>query len=118
MNDVDRARFRAAIEAEQLRTAQQVTSLRKSFTDIVESTDSISTDDEHDPEGATIAYERSQVSALLRRYVGELAALDDALRHIDDCDSTRCQACGADIVLERLLTLPHVRTCVECARRR
>lgn len=115
MNEADRKRFRAAIDDERLRTAQQVASLQRSFTDIVDAANSTSTDDEHDPEGATIAYERSQVSTLLHKSTDKLASLDEALRLIDDGDAMRCEVCQGAIVLERLLTLPHIRTCVSCA---
>jgi DnaK suppressor protein len=117
MDDADKERFRAAIDDERRRTARHVESLQRSFTDIVEAADSTSTDDEHDPEGATIAYERSQVTALLHKSTEKLAALDEALRHIDAGGAMRCEVCGTAIVLERLLTLPHVRTCVNCARK-
>ena len=49
-------------EAEQERTARQIASLEAIVAAIVEGSELTSTDDEHDPEGATIAYERAQVN--------------------------------------------------------
>ena len=74
-------------------------------------------DDEHDPEGTTIAYERAQVTALLSHARDDLVALDAALDRIEIGTAQACEACGGPIPLERLFALPSVVTCVECARR-
>jgi RNA polymerase-binding transcription factor DksA len=95
--------------------ANQIEALQRSFADIVEAAELTSTDDEHDPEGATIAYERALVSALLRRASDELAALDRARQRVDDGTIESCVVCGGPIGLSRLLALPSVRTCVSCA---
>ena len=47
------------------RTATQVDALARDLDQIFEASELVSTDDEHDPEGTTIAYERAQVTALL-----------------------------------------------------
>ena len=93
----------------------QIESLQRSFADIVEAAELTSTDDEHDPEGATIAYERALVSALLHRATDELAALDSARKRIDDGTIETCAVCHGPIGLSRLLALPSVRTCIDCA---
>jgi RNA polymerase-binding transcription factor DksA len=72
-------------------------------------------DDEHDPEGQTIAYERSQLSALIQR----------AERHLDDLDAAAlrlrlgtygvCEACGSPIPAARLAARPTARACVQHA---
>ena len=51
----------------ELRTAtiRRAASLVSSFDGIVEATSDVATDDEHDPEGHTIAWERQQIAALL-----------------------------------------------------
>lgn len=114
-HSADRAPLRAAIERERSRTAHQIADLELSFDGIVEATEQANTDDEHDPEGATIAYERAQVAALLRQARLDLLALDEALEHIDAGRSPRCAVCGRSIAMARLLALPGVRTCVVCA---
>ena len=40
-------------------------------------------DDEHDVEGATIAFERSQVDSLIRQVEGHLAQIDEALERVE-----------------------------------
>ncbi|MGO8872717.1 MAG: TraR/DksA family transcriptional regulator [Acidimicrobiales bacterium] len=59
-------------------------------------------DDEHDSEGATIAYERAQVGGLV---VATNAYLDEVERALDRLDAGRCGACvrwGHPISPERL----------------
>ena len=91
--------LRAAIEVERARTVDQITSLERSFAGIVEAAELTSTDDEHDPEGATIAYERAQVSALLRQARDDLDALDDSLDRIAGGTVWTCAVCGGPIAL-------------------
>jgi DnaK suppressor protein len=72
-------------------------------------------DDEHDPEGQTIAYERAQLTAVLeatRRHVGEL---EDAVRRLDAGDYGVCEVCGNAIPAERLAARPTARRCVGCS---
>lgn len=97
------------------RAQAQVAALTRSFDDIVEATTLVSTDDEHDPDGATIAFERAQVAALLQQARHDVDAIDRALAHVDDPGYGTCQGCGRAIVVERLLALPSARTCVTCA---
>ena len=116
MKEVDLTRLRKAIDLERARMAEQIEGLQRSFADIVEAAELTSTDDEHDPEGATIAYERALVSALLRQASDDLVALDEALGRIDDGTIQICVECRGPIELARLLALPGVRACIGCAR--
>jgi RNA polymerase-binding transcription factor DksA len=108
--------LRTAIEVARRRVVAQIGNLQQSFTAIVEAAELTSTDDEHDPEGATIAYERAQVWALLQRAHGDLEALDDAIERIDGGTFDVCVECAGPIAIERLMALPGVRTCIRCAR--
>ena len=112
-NDADA--LRRSILAEIARVEAQVLTLRHSFDAIVEAAELTSTDDEHDPEGATIAYERQQVAALIRLAGEDLAALQYALMRVDDGTAGLCAACGHTIATARLHALPGVRTCISCA---
>jgi DnaK suppressor protein len=118
VNDVaaaDASRLRAAIEIERARTVDQIVGLERSVAGIVEAAELTSTDDEHDPEGATIAYERAQVSALLRQARDDLVALDESLDRVASGTVQTCAVCGGQIALDRLLALPSTRTCIRCA---
>jgi RNA polymerase-binding transcription factor DksA len=70
------------------------------------------TDDEHDPEGATIAFERSQADALRVAARARLAAIDAALARVDAGSYGRCIVCGAAIADGRLLARPFAATCL------
>ncbi|PKW16918.1 TraR/DksA family transcriptional regulator [Saccharopolyspora spinosa] len=76
------------------------------------------TDDEHDPEGATLAYERAQVQSLLADVRRELDELERATARLDKGTYGICQRCGKSIAPERLEALPAAATCIACATRR
>jgi DnaK suppressor protein len=105
----------AVVEAERERTAAQIASLEALVASIVEGSELVSTDDEHDPEGATIAYERAQASALLRQARTDLVALEATRRDLERDQRVICVGCGRDIDLERVAALPTTARCVECA---
>jgi DnaK suppressor protein len=104
-----------SVEAEQERTARQIASLEAIVAAIVEGSELVSTDDEHDPEGATIAYERAQASALLRQARADCDALAVTRRRLEQGQRVTCEDCGRDIDPERLAALPTTRRCVRCA---
>ncbi|MGH3439967.1 MAG: TraR/DksA family transcriptional regulator [Sciscionella sp.] len=103
------------LAAERSKAMARVASLTGQFTGIVESSGSNASDDEHDPEGQTIAFERAQVDALLALARGELAALDRAEQRLRDGSYGRCERCGREIAAPRLLALPAASTCIHCA---
>ncbi|WIM93489.1 TraR/DksA C4-type zinc finger protein [Actinoplanes oblitus] len=72
-------------------------------------------DDEHDPEGATIGFERAQLTALLAAARDRIAELDDALRRVDAGGYGICERCGRPIAPARLAARPFARCCVECS---
>lgn len=73
-------------------------------------------DDEHDPEGSTVVFERAQLAALLDAVRRDLGEIDNALGRVDTGTYGRCEVCGAPIAPERLLARPAARQCVACAR--
>jgi RNA polymerase-binding transcription factor DksA len=72
-------------------------------------------DDEHDPEGATIGFERAQLTALLAASRERIAEVDDALRRVDAATYGVCERCGQPIAEERLAARPFARRCIGCA---
>jgi RNA polymerase-binding transcription factor DksA len=74
-------------------------------------------DDEHDPEGSTIAFERSQVGALINQARRHLAELDAAEERLRAGSYGCCESCGRPIPAARLEARPVARTCVSCAAR-
>ncbi|GGI08514.1 TraR/DksA family transcriptional regulator [Egicoccus halophilus] len=110
----DAAALRTAIDFEQQRTGGRIVALERDLAVLQDAT-ADSPDDEHDPEGATIAFERQQVVALLRAARSRLAELDDACDRLAAGDYGFCAECGQPIPRERLLARPAVRRCASCA---
>ena len=106
---------REELEAERARVARRLDSLDRDHAEVVAASRDTNADDEHDPEGATIAFERSQVETLARRlqeHLAEIAAAEDRLA---DGSYGRCEGCGEVIPDARLEARPAARTCVTCA---
>ena len=84
---------------------------------IVDSSALANLDDEHDPEGATVGFERAQLAALLERARSQLDELDAALERVEHGTYGRCEGCGAAVPAARLEAQPATRRCVDCAGR-
>jgi DnaK suppressor protein len=109
---------RAALDAERRATVDQVAGLEREFGGIVAASQADNADDEHDPEGATIAWERQHVAALLEQAREHLAAVDEALRRLSEGGYGCCEVCGQPIAPERLAARPTATRCLTCARER
>lgn len=105
----------AALRADREETLRRIDALSTDFSAIVAAVEGVATDDEHDPEGATIAFERAQVDALLRGARDHLAAIDRALDRVAAGAYGRCSSCGEAIAAERLAARPVAETCARCA---
>ena len=73
-------------------------------------------DDEHDPEGSTVGFERALVLDLLGQADADLAALDAAMERLDAGAYGACEGCGGPIGAERLAAHPTTTQCVACAQ--
>ncbi|MCU1394115.1 MAG: TraR/DksA family transcriptional regulator [Ilumatobacteraceae bacterium] len=116
MTSRNRRALRTHVLEELIRLDEQIASLTRSFDDIVAAAELTSTDDEHDPEGATVAFERAQVTALLRQAEADREALRITVDRIEDPAFGVCEHCAGFIGIERLLALPAATRCVACAR--
>lgn len=101
-------RLRAGAEAEAATLAGDLESL------FLASRDS-NADDEHDPEGATVGFERAQLTALLAAARARVGEFDDALRRVDEGTYGVCERCGQPIDPRRLAVRPFARHCIGCA---
>jgi RNA polymerase-binding transcription factor DksA len=106
----------AALEAERASTRAQIAALAAEFDAVVDASRASNADDEHDPEGATIAFERQQLAALLAAARRRLADVDAALARRDAGTYGVCEACGRPVSAARLAARPAARTCIDCAR--
>ena len=109
---------RERLRAERRETEQRLAGLTGSFSDIVDASADSNADDEHDPEGSTIAFERSQVGALISQAQAHLAELDAAEARLAAGTYGVCESCGGPIAPARLEVRPVARECIACAGRR
>jgi DnaK suppressor protein len=106
------------LAAERADTVERLSGLERELRGIIESADTAGTDDEHDPEGATIAFERQHVAALLSQAREHLRQIDAAIRKLAEGSYGRCERCGQDIGAARLAARPAATRCMSCASRR
>ena len=107
---------RRVLEAALRRARARLADLTGDYAGMVEASRDSNADDEHDPEGATIAFERSQVGALAddaRHQIGELEA---ALARVEEATYGVCEVCGTQIPPARLEARPSARTCITHSR--
>jgi RNA polymerase-binding transcription factor DksA len=114
---MDAADIRAALERDRAATREQGLQLRRDLDEVFAAAMDVATDDEHDPEGATIAYERSRMQALLDQTDERLGEIELALDRLDSGTYGVCEQCGRGIGSDRLEARPDVRTCIACASR-
>ncbi len=74
-----------------------------------------STDDEHDPEGATLAFERSQADSLRLAALSRLDEIDAARARLMTGRYGFCEVCGEPIPRARLEIRPWAARCVHHA---
>jgi RNA polymerase-binding transcription factor DksA len=112
------ATTRELLLAGQARARERVAALEREFAGLSEAASSAGTDDEHDPEGATLAFERQHTAALLEAAREQAAAVDAALERLQAGRYGRCDRCGQPIGADRLAARPAAATCIRCAASR
>jgi len=106
---------RAALDKERARTLTRIEAMTTEFDEIVAGSVDSNADDEHDPEGSTIAFERAQVAALLQEARYHLEELDLAAARLEAGTYWTCARCGGPIAAARLAARPAAQTCISCA---
>lgn len=113
---MDAEAMREALLSKRAETIERLRGLDDSFADIVESTLDSNLDDEHDPEGSTIAVSRAQVSSFAADGRRQLVEIDEALARIESGRYGQCDQCGRQIEVGRLEARPATTECIACAR--
>jgi DnaK suppressor protein len=108
---------RARLAADRAETLGRLAGLEREQAGIIAAAQSANADDEHDPEGATIAFEREHTAALAARAREHLADIDAALARLDAGRYGTCERCGAPVSPARLEARPAAATCIACASR-
>ena len=106
---------RAGLLAERAAAEAQLAELGADVADLVAAADGANGDDEHDPEGATIAFERAQTQALQAGVRRRVTEIDVALDRLADGEYGECVSCGGVIAAERLAARPSATRCIACA---
>lgn len=109
---------RRLLEAERQQALRRLAGLTGDFDEVVAASRDSNADDEHDPEGATIAFERSQVAALALQVRHHLAEVDAAIQRLEVGTYGICERCGQPIPQARLEARPAARACIGCAAAR
>ncbi|HEX2054678.1 MAG TPA: TraR/DksA C4-type zinc finger protein [Actinomycetota bacterium] len=109
------AQLRSALAEHRRQAEAQVSALTAQLDDIVDSTRFVATDDEHDPDGSTVGFERAKIAALLDAAWARLAEVEAVLERMETGRYGTCEGCGEPIAHERLLARPVATRCVACA---
>jgi DnaK suppressor protein len=112
---MDETIVRSVLREEREAALARIRAMTAELQEIVDGSENANSDDEHDPEGSTIAFERAQVASLLadaKRYVEDL---DRAMARLDSGKYSICEMCGEQIAPERLQARPAATRCINCA---
>jgi RNA polymerase-binding transcription factor DksA len=115
---MDERAVEARLLAERAATAQRLAAMSDELAAVAAAAAGSNLDDEHDPEGSTIAFEREQLAGLRSHTQDHLAELDAALERLHAHRYGRCESCGREVGDARLEALPATRFCVRCAANR
>ena len=115
MDDMGAAVQRTQLEQRKRDARALEATLERERLAMVEASRESNADDEHDPEGATIAFERAQLDATIAEVYRQQVDLDAALARLDDGTYGICVACGLPIPAARLEARPSAMTHVTCA---
>ena len=108
-----------ALAAQRGEVVDRLRGLERELAGIIEASGlAAGSDDEHDPEGATVAFERQHVAALIEQARQDLDRIDAALAKVAEGRYGQCETCGEPIGAERLAARPAATTCIRCASRR
>ena len=113
-----RAKLRARLVDDREETEHLVARLIADIDSFQVSRMDAAADDEHDPDGPTLAFERSQSAAILGQTRTHLAQIESALHRLDEGSYGICVTCHEPIPLARLDVRPYSTQCVVCAGKR
>jgi RNA polymerase-binding protein DksA len=114
---VDDSETRRRLDELRQEAAGRLDALAEQLDEIAHARRDANSDDEHDPEGSTLAFDRAQVSALAADARRQLEEVDAAFARLDDGTYGVCERCGAPIGAGRLEVRPTARFCVACQTR-
>jgi RNA polymerase-binding protein DksA len=117
MNGPERDDWRVRLLSRKAELIEHARQLRQEIDGVVAASANTNLDDEHDPEGATVAFESAQLRTVEDNVRTELIAVTHALERLEQGDYERCERCGQPIGAERLRARPTTTLCISCASR-
>ena len=108
-------RLRRRLEEDRAQVIESIESHEGSLGAFLAARRDVATDDENDPEGPSMAVQRSEASAMLAQSQQHRDEVDVAIAKLDDGTFGMCERCGREIPLARLNARPHAAHCVSCA---
>ncbi len=116
LTDAQRREFRDALNGRRSELLERQGRLDASLSDAREARSGGQADDEHDPEGPTMAATWSQLTGLHEDFELEWTEIDHALQRIDVGTYGVCVKCGRPIGVARLRARPFAELCIDCAK--
>ena len=117
MSALETDRFREILLAERDRVRGAIDYLHQENPGSIEDeTGEESTFDNHLGDTATVTYDREMDYTLEDNSEAVLAAIEKALRKIDEGTYGICERCAKPIAPERLEALPYAELCIDCKR--
>jgi DnaK suppressor protein len=116
MAQVDTERFRSLLLEERQRVENALRHLQDENSGTIEEETEDETFDNHLGDAASITFDREMNYSLEGNSGHVLAAIDEALRRIDEGSFGTCARCGKPIAQERLEAMPYATKCIDCKR--
>ena len=119
MTTIDTERFRDMLVEERQRVLDAISYLHEETPgSLVDETEEIvGTADNHPAETASATLDREIDYTLEENSEHVLAAINDALRRIEEGTFGICRTCGQPISRERLEAIPYATQCIDCKRK-
>ena len=116
MTLTDTERFRTLLLEERERVAGAIENLHRENPGSIEDETDDETLDNHLGDAAAVTFDREMGYSLESNSGHVLAAIDEALKRIDEGTFGTCARCGNPIAEERLEAMPYATKCIDCKR--
>jgi RNA polymerase-binding protein DksA len=114
---IDTEHFRERLLDERARVQEAINYLHEQHPGSLEDETQEIPSDNHPGDVATYTLDREIDYTLEANEERVLAAIDAALKRIENGTFGTCRGCGQEIALERLEALPYTTQCIDCKRR-
>ncbi|HEY2940651.1 MAG TPA: TraR/DksA C4-type zinc finger protein [Gaiellaceae bacterium] len=117
MSAVDTEQFRTRLLEERRRVQEAILFLHEENPGSIQDETQEIPSDNHLGEAASVTLDREIDYTLEENEERVLAAIDAALKRIDEGTFGTCRTCGSPIGRDRLEALPYTTQCIDCKRR-